>query len=373
MNSDIPVGAFLSGGIDSSVVVGLMAQQFEKQIQTFSIGFKEKDYDESDRAKSVAETFNTNHTTHYLDYSDVFDVLDDIIDFFDEPFGDSSAIPSYYVAKLASEKVKIVLTGDCADELFGGYEKYLHEYYTKKYLQIPKPIRYLFKKSVGLIPRTSKTNSLIRKIKKVTTNASFSGFDADYQYMCNGCSDEVRRKLVTQNYFADIKPIIKKTYDRFNGSDNLNKAMFNDIHTVLEGDMFPKVERTCRLNFLEPRSPFFSADMAEFAMSLPSAYKIKGKEKKYIVRETFKNLLPERIFTFGKSGFRVPIAHWFREELKQDLQNLLDKNKLEKQGIFNPDIVYALIDEHLKGQSDNSSLLWNLFVFQKWYAKQCFV
>ncbi|MDR0437864.1 MAG: asparagine synthase (glutamine-hydrolyzing) [Bacteroidales bacterium] len=369
MDSDVPVGAFLSGGIDSSIVVGLMAQHSKDPIQTFSIGFKEKEYDESDRAKLVAETFKTNHTAHYLDYADVLDVFDDIIDFFDEPFGDSSAIPSYYVAKLASENVKIVLTGDCADELFGGYEKYLNEYYIKKYLRIPKPIRYLFEKSICLIPRTSKTNSLIRKIKKVVTNASFSGFDATYSYMCMGCSDEVRKQLLTPDFYANVKPIVEKTYNRFNSSDSLNRAMFNDIITVLEGDMLPKVERTCRMNALEARSPFLSADMVEFAMSLPSAYKINGKQKKYIVKEAFKDLLPKKIFSFGKRGFRVPIDHWFRKELKQDLQNLLHPEKIKKQGILNADVVSNFVEQHLNGYTDNSALLWNLFVFQKWYTK----
>ncbi|MDR1729672.1 MAG: asparagine synthase (glutamine-hydrolyzing) [Prevotellaceae bacterium] len=371
MDCRVPAGAFLSGGIDSSIIAGLMAQYSDKPVPTFSIGFKEKEYDESDRAKLVSDTFRTNHTTHYLDYADVLDVLDDIIDFFDEPYGDSSAIPSFYAAKLASEKVKVVLTGDCADELFGGYDKYLGEYYSKKYLQIPGPVRYLFEKSICLIPRTSKTGSLIRKIKKVIANANYSGFDAGYQYMCMGCSDQVRRQLVTPGYYADIKSIIEKTYNRFNSSDLLNRTMFSDINTVLEGDMFPKVERMCRMNALESRSPFFNAGMAEFALSLPSGYKINGKEKKYILREAFKDLLPAKIFSYGKSGFRAPISHWFRKDLKNDLLDLLDKNRITKQGILNADVVSNLVEQHLKGGADNGSLLWNLFVFQKWYAKHC--
>ena len=369
MDCDEGAGAFLSGGVDSSIVVGLMSQYAKKPIQTFSIGFKEKEYDESDRANLVSNTFNTNHTTHYLDYSDVLNMLDDIIGYFDEPYGDSSAIPSYYVAKLASEKVNVVLTGDCADELFGGYEKYLNEYYTKKYLRIPKLFRYLFEKSICFIPRTSKTNSLIRKLKKVVANASYSGFDANYQYMCMGCSDILRMKLVTPDYYADVKPIVEKTYHRFNSSDRLNRAIFNDIHTVLEGDMFPKVERMCRMNSLEARPPFLSADMVEFAMSLPSTYKVNGKVKKYIVREAFKDILPAKVFSYGKSGFRAPIAHWFRKELKQDLLCLLDKDKVEKQGVLNAEVVSTLVKQHINESADNSPLLWNLFVFQKWYAK----
>jgi len=369
MEDHVPTGAFLSGGIDSSVVVGLMSQYASKPVPTFSIGFKEKEYDESDRAQLVSNTFNTNHTVHFLDYADVLDVLDDIIDYFDEPYGDSSAIPSYYVAKLASEKIKVVLTGDCADELFGGYDKYLREYYIQKYLSIPKPIRYSIEKSIGLMPDKLKGILLLRKIKKLVTNAVCPKFEFDYQSMCIGCSDEVRKQLVTPEFYADIKPAIEKTYNRFHSNDSLNMAMLADISISLEGDMFPKMEKMCMMNSLIVRSPFSSADIVNFAISLSSAYKVNGKKKKYIVREAFKDLLPEKVYSYGKRGFRAPVAHWFRKELKQDLLNLLDKDKVTKQEIFNADIVSYLIEQHIKGNFDYSPLLWNLLVFQKWYAK----
>jgi len=369
MEGDEQIGAFLSGGIDSSIIVGLMSQHTSKSIHTFSIGFKEKEYDESYRAKLVSDTFNTNHTIHYLDFADVLDVLDNIIDFFDEPFGDSSAIPSYYVAKLAREKVPIVLTGDCADELFGGYEKYLTDYYSRKYLRIPNPIRYLFEKSIWLIPRSSATNSLIRKIKKVLSSTSYSGFDANYQYMCMGCSDKTRVQLVMPDYYSNIKHIVEETYNRFHSNDSLNRVMFSDINTVLEGDMLPKVDRMCVMNSLEARSPFLSADMVEFALSLSSVYKVNGRMKKYILREAFKDILPAKVFRYGKNGFRAPVANWFRKELKQDLLNLLKEDKLTKQGILNAEVVSYMVEQHLKGGADNSPLLWNLYVFQKWYAK----
>ena len=369
MEDDVLTGAFLSGGIDSSVVVGLMSKYSQEPVPTFSIGFKEKEYDESDRAQLVSNTFNTNHTVHFLDYADVLDVLDDIIDYFDEPYGDSSAIPSYYVAKLASEKIKAVLTGDCADELFGGYDKYLREYYTKKYLYIPKPIRYLIEKFTGLLSNKFKGISLLRKIKKLVTNAACPKFEFDYQSMCVGCSDEVRKQLVTPEFYADIKPVIEKTYNRFHSNDNLNMAMLADISISLEGDMLPKMERMCMMNSLIVRSPFSSANIVNFAISLPAAYKVNEKKKKYILREAFKDLLPEKVYSYGKRGFRAPVAHWFRKELKQDLLNLLDKDKVTKQEIFNPDTVYSIVNQHIKESIDNSSLLWNLFVFQKWYEK----
>jgi len=369
MDDNVPTGAFLSGGIDSSVVVGLMSKYAKNPVPTFSIGFKEKEYDESDRAQLVSNTFNTNHTVHFLDYADVLDVLDDIINYFDEPYGDSSAIPSYYVAKLASEKIKIVLTGDCADELFGGYTKYLNEYYNKKYLSIPKLFRYFFEKIICLIPNRLNGNSLVRKTKKLVTNAACSKFEVNYQSMCMGCSDKVRVQLVTPEFYVNTKPVVEKAYNRFNNNDSLNRAMFADVCISLEGDMFPKMERMCMMNSLIARSPFSGADMVHFAMSLPAAYKVNGKKKKYIVREAFNDLLPAKVFAYGKRGFRVPVSYWFRKELKQDLLNLLNKDKITKQGIFNADVVSYLVEQHLKGYVDNSPLLWNLFVFQKWYAK----
>ena len=369
MDNDVPTGAFLSGGIDSSLIVGLMSQYEKEPVPTFSIGFKEKEYDESDRAQLVSNTFNTNHTVHYLKYADFMNVLDDIIDYFDEPYGDSSAVPSYYVAKLASENIKIVLTGDCADELFGGYKKYLNEYYTEKYLRIPKPVRYFLEKSICLIPRKFDGNSFIKKMKKLINYSTCSQFEVNYQSMCMGCSDNVRRQLVTPEFYTDIKPAIEKIYNKFNSNDSLNVSMFTDISVSLEGQMFPKVERMCRMNTLIARSPFSNLDIMNFALSLPSSYKVNGKIKKYIIKETFKDLLPPEILSYGKRGFSAPVSNWLRKELKQDLLNLLNKDKLSKQGIFNADVVSSILEQHLKGNIDNSSLLWNLFVFQKWYAK----
>ena len=362
-------GAFLSGGLDSSVVVGIMSQHAQKPIPTFSIGFKEKEHDETDRAKLVSETFHTDHTIHYLDYTDVMDVLDEIIDYFDEPFGDSSAIPTYYVAKLASEKVKTVFTGDCADELFGGYNKYLSAHFTNIFLRIPKPFRYPVEKTIRLIPGKAERQPWIRKIKKIAANASRSNFEAYFHSLCIGYPDKERRQLLMPEFFADIRPVIEKAYNRYRGADSVNNAMFADILVSLEGEMFPKMERMCMMNSLISRSPFSGVETVNFALSSPAAYKVKGLKKKYIVREAFKDLLPEKIIKSRKHGFTAPVAHWLRKELKQDLLNLLDKKVLEKQGIFNADAVTCLVEEHLKGSFDHSPVLWNLLVFQKWYAK----
>jgi len=367
MISDVPLGTFLSGGIDSSIVSTIMSQISNQPINTFSIGFKEKTYDESRRAQLIATHIKSNHTVHYLDYKDVVSMVDEIILYYDEPFGDSSALPSYYVAKLAREKVKVVLTGDCADELFGGYDKYLGSFYVNKYRRIPLKLQKLFERLVLKIPHHRTTNALLRKIKKIINNVSLSEFDLHYNLMSLAFNDEERFSLLQSSLYKEIKPEIKKFYDALGTSPLLEKSQFTDVRTVLEGDMLVKVDRICMMNSLEARVPFLDSKIAEFALRLPSDFKIKGKNKKYILKETFKDILPKKTLGYSKKGFGVPVDYWFKNELRDELENLLRKERIEQQGIFDYRIIAKLMDEHMSGRENHKSKLWNLYVFQKWY------
>lgn len=370
MVADVPMGAFLSGGIDSSIICCLMNQLSKEPINTFSIGFKEKNYDESERARIVAKHIKSNHTEFILDYKDVLDILDDIILYYDEPFGDSSAIPSFYVAKLAREKVKVVLTGDCADEIFGGYEKYLGYYYIEKYRKYPPFIRKGFERIIDAIPYLSVTSPWLSKIKKVTQNAERSDFEIHYNLMSLGFHDEERKKLFAHGYYQDIKQEIEKEYDIYSEYSSLLREQLVDIRYVLEGDMFTKVDRACMHNSLENRAPFIDSAVTGLALSLPSSYKIKGRNKKYILKEAFKDLLPKQTLQYSKRGFGVPVDYWFKNELKNELASLLQKDLIEKQGIFDFDEVQKLFRDHLDGKANNKSKLWNLFVFQKWHESK---
>ena len=367
MISDVPLGTFLSGGIDSSIVSTIMSQISNQPINTFSIGFKEKTYDESRRAQLIATHIKSNHTVHYLDYKDVVSMVDEIILYYDEPFGDSSALPSYYVAKLAREKVKVVLTGDCADELFGGYDKYLGSFYVNKYRRIPLKLQKLFERLVLKIPHHRTTNALLRKIKKIINNVSLSEFDLHYNLMSLAFNDEERFSLLQSSLYKEIKPEIKKFYDALGTSPLLEKSQFTDVRTVLEGDMLVKVDRICMMNSLEARVPFLDSKIAEFALRLPSDFKINGKNKKYILKETFKDILPKKTLGYSKKGFGVPVDYWFKNELRDELENLLRKERIEQQGIFDYRIIAKLMDEHMSGRENHKSKLWNLYVFQKWY------
>lgn len=368
MVSDVPMGAFLSGGIDSSIICCLMASLSDKPINTFSIGFDERDYDESDRAEAVAKHIGSNHKKFILHYNDVLDILDDIIDYYDEPFGDSSAIPSYYVAKLAHEDVKVVLTGDCADELFGGYEKYLAEYYSARYQKLPKLARKGFEKIVNAIPLNDYTNNGLRKAKKVILYSKDTGFDLYYDMLCLGFNDKERSNLLKSEFYTDVKNIYKEFYDSLpNSTTYLQKEQVIDVYRVLEGQMFPKVDRACMHNSLENRAPFIDSGIVDFALNLPDKYKIDGNNKKKILKDAFRDVLPKETLEFSKRGFGVPVDHWFRNELKEELTSLLNEEVINKQGIFNYEYISELLEEHISGKENHKGMLWNLFVFQKWY------
>ena len=369
MISDVPIGALLSGGIDSSIVTSIMSEISNKPIHTFSIGFVEKSYDESLRAQLVANYIKSDHKIQMLDYKDIVHEIDDILEYFDEPFGDSSALPTQYVAQLARKNVKVVLTGDSADELFGGYEKYLAYLYAERFKSLPQIVQNFFKSFIKVVPHNAKTNSILRKVKKVINSTDLSGFDLHLHLMELGFNEHERINLLEESHYKDIKSVINNYYNQYSQGNQLEKGFYTDLNIVLEGDMLVKVDRMCMKNSLEARVPFLDSKIVELAFQIPTNFKIKGKIKKYILKETFKDILPHETIKFRKKGFGVPIDFWFRNELKEDILRLLDEDFIKKQSIFNYNEVKKILDDHLKGKENNKGKLWNLFVFQKWYLK----
>ena len=370
MVADVPAGAFLSGGIDSSIICCLMNQLSDEPIRTFSIGFNERECDETHRAELLARHIGSKHTKYILEYKDVIHDLDELLAYYDEPFGDSSAIPSYYVSKLARKDVKFVLTGDCADELFAGYEKYLADYYSRRYKRVPKVLRMAFEKMVDCCPINGYTNNLLRKVKKIIRSSQKSGFGLYYDMLCLGFNDDQRKTLLKPEMYQDIKPLYEKRYDAISDRFSyLQKQQLLDVESVLEGCMFPKVDRACMYNSLENRAPFIDSRILELALSMPDGLKQHGRNKKYILKETFKDLLPEATIHFSKKGFDVPVDHWLREDLREDLERLTGKEHIERQGLFDYDFIQHVLHEHFTGKENHKNKLWNLYVFQKWYEQ----
>lgn len=367
MVSDVPLGSFLSGGIDSSIVSAIMAKLSEQPIKTFSIGFNEKTYDESERAALVAKHIGSEHSLYILGHEDLLEVVDETLAYFDEPFGDSSAIPSMMVAKKAREKVKVVLTGDCADELFGGYEKYLGKHYADKYNRFPQFMRSVFEAGVKLVPHNNSTNHTLRKVKKVMKSAALSSAERYRSLASMGYQKTEKNNLLLDTFQEDVDDEILKHFEGIEIFDELTQTFYSDINLILEGDMLAKVDRACMINSLEARVPFLDSKIVDFSFRLPHTFKITGTNKKRILKDTFADLLPEETMRYSKKGFGIPIRLWFQNELKDELLSLLDNDFLINQNIFNPVYIQKLLSEHMSNKENHSSKLWQLFVFQNWF------
>lgn len=369
MVSDVPVGAFLSGGIDSSIVCTVMSQFVDGPLKTYSIGFKESDYDETERAELIAERIKSDHSKFVLDFNSALTVLDDVLDYYDEPFGDPSAIPSFYVAKLARKDVKLVLTGDGADEIFAGYNKYLADYYVNKLKLYPELLLRITQGCIKLIPFNHYTSILLRKIDKVLANRELSSFDLYYNLLCVGMTDDCRERILNSDYYTDVKILIKDLCFENIENINLRSQQIGDIKLVLEGDMLPKVDRVCMMNSLENRSPFINHKIIEYVLSLPDSYRITGKSKKIILKEAFRDLLPLKTLQYSKKGFGVPIDYWLRNDLNSEFSDLIAEDFILRQGIFNYNVLKGIQKEHVSGKKNMNRVLWNIYVFQKWYNK----
>ena len=367
---DKKIGLFLSGGIDSSILANVISKVSKKRIHTFTVGYNIGSFDESKKAELVAKYNNTYHHSLILDYKEAINNLDDILFNFGEPYADSSVIAVYYISKLAKEEVEIVFGGDGADELFAGYEKYLIKYYRNKYNIIPKNIRdILIEPIINKIPQNRHTNNILRKVKKVINTDSKNDFIMRYNMMCLGYNNQLRAQLFNEEKYKDISYLIKPIYNELENLDELTRTLFTDMKVELEGDMIPKIERTSSLNSLIVRMPFLDPEFIEMSFMIPSDFKLKKNNKKYILKETFKDILPRHIINAPKHGFGVPVGEWLKKELNNDLLEFTERDFIENQGLFKYEYIEKIIHEHLFGINDFSFQLWTLFVFQKWYKK----
>jgi asparagine synthase (glutamine-hydrolysing) len=376
MMSDVPLGAFLSGGVDSSGIVALMAEHAEKTngeaITTCSIGFDEDKFNETEFAKQVAEQYNTNH--HELTVHDnVADSLKHIVSFFDEPFADPSLVPTYFVSKLAREKVTVAIAGDGGDEVFAGYSKYSVDHIENQLRdKFPKWLRKAvfptLAKVAGKVNLTSfkKANSLLTSLSV----DSAMGF-----YITNSMiTDQTWLKLVTEetkaklgNYHPSTQTIDK--YNQADGKDHLSKILYTDMKTYLPGGILVKVDRMSMANSLEVRAPILDYKLMEFAATVPSKFKFNKGEKKYLLKEAFKKYLPDDILYRKKMGFSVPLADWLRGEIKEVAEDCLFNRNAGLVSYFKPEIIQKMWQQHQNDEIDYSAPLWSMLMFQMWWDK----
>jgi asparagine synthase (glutamine-hydrolysing) len=364
--SDVPLGAFLSGGIDSSLVVGLMTETSGARVKTFSIGFNEPAFDELEHARRVARHFGTDH--HELVVQpDAIGILDQLVSHFDEPFADSSAIPTWYVSEMARRHVTVVLSGDGGDELFGGYDRYVpHPRVVAFDRYSPRALRRVAAIAAAQLPHGVRGKNFLRHVARdhrgrYLDAIRFFGTDEKPALL----SVDARRRMRA----PDAEHRLARHFERYAALPWPSQMMRFDAETYLPEDVLTKVDRMSMAHSIESRVPLLDNEVLTFAASLPASLKIKNGRRKHILKEVAATLLPQDTLNRRKQGFGVPLGAWFRGDLRELFAGTLLSSACLDRGYFQPAFVRRLVNEHLSGKRDHTLRLWQLVVFERWHQQ----
>ncbi len=364
--SDVPLGAFLSGGIDSTIVVGLMSRAMAEPVKTFSIGFEgDAAYDETAFARLAARRFNTEHTEFRVSPSD-FDLIDTLIWHHDGPFGDSSAVPTYIVSKLARDHVTVVLTGDGGDEVFAGYRRFWAAVQSER---IPRFVAVAGRALLSSLPTPSHERHWLAEAQRFF-NAMGAPFDERIT-MWNALFFEELPALLRPELVATLHPLDKLQYlggerERMDGRSTLSRLLHANFTSYLPDDLLVKTDRCTMANSLEARSPFLDRELIEYVAALPDNFKLDGRRTKAILRDAFADLLPPEIERRGKMGFGVPLGAWFRGHLRDSMRDLLLAPNARYRDMLSGAFVERLVRRHLSGEANVGQQLWSLICFERW-------
>jgi asparagine synthase (glutamine-hydrolysing) len=383
MVADVPLGAFLSGGIDSTIIVGLMQRASSRPVKTFAIGFPDPRYDETSYAELAARHLGTEHQTFIVEPK-AWETLPALAWHFDEPFADSSALPTWYVARETRRSVTVALTGDAGDELFGGYDRYRALALTELFQRIPDgPRRVLGGTMTRVLPRSSRPKTRLRGLQRLferinePAEARYLGWmtafdeDARLALYADEHLDRLAAAASSDPAWADPAALLSAAFAAAGRRDRVTRAMVADLLTYLPGDLLVKVDLASMAHSLECRGPFLDHRVVELAAAMPVDRKLRLRpgRSKVVLKRAFADLLPPAIRTRAKMGFGVPIGRWFREELKDELRGvLLDPVSLAR-GLFRPEAIRRLVDEHADGRRDHAPRLWALLMLELWFRK----
>jgi asparagine synthase (glutamine-hydrolysing) len=369
--SDVPLGAFLSGGVDSSSVVALMSELVGEPIITSSIGFREKEFDELEYARMIARQFATKHHEQVVE-PDAAGILGKLAWHYDEPFADSSAVPTYYVSKVAREHVTVALSGDGGDEVFAGYRRYRLDMNENRLRSLLPAVvrRPVFGFLSRLYPKADWAPRYLRG--KATFESLACDHVEGYFRSVSACRPEVKTKLIHPDVQRELKGydtqnLFRKYYERAQSDDPLSRIQYLDIKTYLPDDILVKVDRASMAHSLEVRAPLLDHKLMELAATMPSSLKLKGGEGKYILKRAFREKLPHDVLYRPKMGFAVPIGRWLRKELKEMASAVLLETQTEE--IVDMKTVHTLWQEHQGGLRNRSTELWTLLMFRLWQNK----
>lgn len=371
--SEVPLGAFLSGGVDSSTVVALMAQESEQPVKTFSIGFEEEDFSELRYARQVAEHVDAEYN-EFIVRPDALEVVPTLVEHYGEPYADSSAIPTYYVAKETRKYVTVALNGDGGDESFAGYERYTAMRIAEKYGRIPTALKKIFIETpVNLWPTSELKRSRARDAKRFLRAAGLPRTERYFRWV-SSFNDDTKPELYTRDFAeavssANASALLDHWFAKANGIGILDATLLTDQMTYLPNDLLVKVDVASMANSLEARSPFLDHNLIEFAASLPENIKMRGLETKSLLKKVAARLVPGDVVYRRKMGFGVPIGKWFRGSMKEFIREVLLSERSLKRGIVKPEILERYVNEHTSASRDHSFQLWTLLMLELWFQR----
>lgn len=372
MISDVSLGAFLSGGIDSSVIVAIMSQLSDRPVKTFSITFNEADYDESRWARMVAEHCGTEHREFEV-RPDALEVLPLLGWHYDEPFADSSAVPTYYVSRETAAHVKVALTGDAGDECFVGYPRYRAVKLGAMFDRLPGFVRRSLPRIAGAMPSSLGIRTLRRRAKRFLEAMNLPPIER-YMRWVSIFDDERRGALCSPEFLrlvegASSVDIFRDEYRESGEEDFIAATTFVDMRRYLPDCLMVKTDIASMANSLETRSPFMDHKVVEFASRLPVSLKLRGWNSKYLLKYAFRDMLPPPILKRAKRGFGAPVAEWFRGELRGPAEEMLLSDRFNARGYFRPEYVRELLAEHVEGRFDHGYRLWSLLMLERWHRR----
>ena len=365
--SDVPLGALLSGGVDSSIIVALMARTSAKPVKTFSIGFRAEEFNESEYARLVAERFGTEHHELILE-PDLEETLTYLSGMMEEPFGDSSMLPTYYVCRMARRQVTVALSGDGGDELFAGYDRYLVAMERRKFDSLSRWLGPIYRDRIhGLIPAGMYG-------KNLAWNASLTDRDRYLDGISFLPALHRERDLFTREFLDSAErlpdPLLEwqRIYDGAPARDRLSRLLYLDTKTYLNSDILTKVDRMSMATSLEVRVPLLDHELVEWVTSLPVEWKFRAGVRKHILKKLAERLgIPPALLHRRKQGFQLPLVEWMRSETKAKFWGVLLESRTLQRGYFKPEAVRTVIDEHVRGRRNRSGMLWRMLVMELWH------
>lgn len=373
MISEVPLGAFLSGGVDSSTVVALMAQESEKPVKTFSIGFEEQDFSELKYAKRVAEHVGAEYH-EFIVRPNALEVLPTLVEHYGEPYADSSAIPTYYVSRETRKHVTVALNGDGGDESFAGYERHAAMRIAEQYHRLPEMLRKIVVETpANLIPTSELKRSRFRDVKRFLQAASMPKTERYFRWMSTFNRD-AKSEIYTSEFTETVagqnpSAYMDRWFAKANGSGILDSTLLNDLMTYLPNDLLVKVDIASMANSLEARSPFLDHNVIEFAASLPEHLKMRRFETKSLLKKVAARLVPAEVIYRRKMGFGVPVGKWFRAEMKEFVRDVLLSEKALKRGIVRREMLERHVNEHTSGARDHAFQIWTLLMLELWFQR----